>query len=170
MNTILKSSLFRRFASVVATAIILPLIALAPAYIAHQLFDDALTTGIDVDATAASSQVESVKPVETVRVVDSSRDDEITGVLRVSDKFPTDDADIMKITIVDEPGSKTHVFNPTSDPDCIFTLRLEDSVTYTDETRSSGYIRLHGDFETEIDRFCSIYMIDPFVIDPDNLP
>ncbi len=170
MKTILNSSLFRRFATVVATAIILLLIALAPAYIALQLFDDASTTEIDVDATAASSQAESAKPVETVRVVDSSRDDEITGILRLPDGFPTDDADILKITFEDETGSKTHVFNPTSDPDCIFTLRLEDSVTYTDETRSSGYIRLHGDFETEIDRFCSIYMIDPFVIDPNNLP
>ena len=146
--------------------IILPLIALAPAYIAYQIVDNASNTETDLDAVTANSLDETNELIEIVRVFDSATNDEVPGKTNMPAEFPINDADILKITIEDETGSKTHVLNPTSDPDCTFTLRFEDSVTYTDETRRSGYIRLHGNFETETDRFCSISMIDPFVIDP----
>lgn len=157
-----------RLASVLATVIILPLIALAPAYIAYQIVDNASNTEIDIHAATANSVGEPNEIIETVRVFDTATNGELPGIINMPADFPIDDADILKITVEDETGAKTHVLEPTSDPDCMFTLRLEDSVTYTDDTQSSGYIRLHGDFENESDRFCSIYMIDPFVIDPSS--
>jgi hypothetical protein len=137
----------RRFANVLMISIALPIVALAPAYIASQLLTDHVVETADDTATIDITDIDQNGTV--MYTVSPSNNDR-----RTSDtdfKIPRShlpDSDMIRVTIEDRgtvrvDGDSTSWIDHELADECSFTLHLSSDDPYDDQSDTfTGYIRV----------------------------
>ena len=164
MKTTSSSTPLRRLAAILATTVILTLIALSPAYIASIVLQDQLVESL-----------ESTKQVATIDAADIDRNGTVMYTVSPSytqPGFETESlmatirgSDLIKVTVQDSDSSSYRVNHEASE-ECGLTLTLSSNDRYDADTDTYvGYVRVEdegdetGDTRTDLIN-CAIKFIE----------